>query len=98
MNSTHARIKQLHRIGANDQNLLKDLHDYIYKWTESIPLGGHRIDISDKLRTIYDNYMAKLATQQKLAEKTKHVESIDSYLDEDDYDFFDDDDEYDDDF
>jgi hypothetical protein len=82
---TYERLKTLHQAGPSRQNLLKDLHDYIYQWTETIPTGGIRIDISQALKTIYEQHAKHLAAEKARTTQSKKVQSIDSLLAESDY-------------
>jgi hypothetical protein len=97
---THERVNQLNQSGAVNRNVLKDLHDYIYQWTETIPAGGFRIDISDALTTIYDNYQQQLALEKAQTLQSQDSLSLKKYVEDDDFDYDDNDDDelYDDDF
>jgi hypothetical protein len=83
-------MNQLNQTGALKQNVLQDLHDYIYQWTESIPNGGIKVDISDALVTIYDSYQKQVAAEKERLAKEREAESIDEYLDDDEVNYDDD--------
>jgi hypothetical protein len=89
MQLTYARVKQLQKT-VNRENLLQDLHNYIYQWTETIPTGGNQVDISQVLQETYDQYAKKLANEKAQAAARKENESIDRSLDAGSYDHSDD--------
>jgi hypothetical protein len=93
---THTRMRTLHQPGPASENMLKDLHDTIYQWTETIPAGGNKVDISEALRIIHQKHLEQLEAEKKQAAHAAEVESIDSYLDADDYGYDSQDAEYDD--
>lgn len=84
---TFKRIKRLKSVDTDTNTLLKDLHDCIYSWTESIPFdGGHSIDISQPLREIYQSgiNLKKRKPQVRKSDEdlSKPIEAInwDEYL------------------
>jgi hypothetical protein len=77
---TYERMNSLGRHGRSSKSVLQELHDYIYQWTETIPTGGTRVDITEALKTIYQQHSEQLAIEKARAAQTKEIESIDSDL------------------
>jgi hypothetical protein len=88
-------MNELNPMSAN-RNLLKELHDTIYQWAETIPSGGVQVDISNALVSTYESYQRQEAAEKERRAKELEAASLNSYLTDEDYDY--DDDIYDDDY
>lgn len=64
MTTTYERIRELNQPKAIRPNMLKDLHDCIYRWAETIPTGGAKIDISDNLKDIYQTHSERISRKK----------------------------------
>lgn len=86
---THERMNELDPLHVK-RNLLKELHDTIYQWTETIPTGGVQVDISNALISTYDNYQRQQAAEKERQIKEQEAESLNNYLANANYDYNDD--------
>lgn len=84
MTTTYERIRELNQSTSTDPNMLKDLHDCIYQWAETIPTGGAKQDISTDLKRIYQTHSERISqkNQAALATAEKHqAESLEVAVD-----------------